>query len=91
MSHYTLFARDEDGERPNAHEVESWHDSIQHMMQDVEYWEQVPHETRMAMLIVRDVCCWMLGHDHNPSLPDNLEMWANAYRAFRGTDESFNN
>lgn len=91
MSHYTLFAANEEGTRPNAHEVESWHDAITGMMQDEEYWDQVPHDTRQAMLVVRDVCCWMLGHNHNPSLPENLSMWAEAYRAFRGTDQTFGN
>lgn len=90
MSHYNLFATTEDGLRPNAHEAEAYHDMLEEIIKDDEFWNDQEPETQQAMLICRDCMCWVLGHD-NEAVAANLAKWADAWRNFNGYAQRFDN
>ena len=77
------------GNRPTHYEMEEYHDFIEEMLKSG-FWDAQDGMTQQAMLVVRDVLCWVLGHD-NDAVPENLNNWANAYKSNNGLRDSFPN
>lgn len=90
MSHYNLFAADESGERPNAHEAEAYHDMLEEMINDDDFWRLQENGVRQAMLVVRDCFCWALGHE-NDALAHHLLKWTDEWREYKGHGQRFDN
>jgi hypothetical protein len=60
------------------------------MMEDEDYWNGLPHDTRQALFVVRDTLCWLLGHD-NDAFALNIRKWVEQYSEHRGLGPRFDN
>lgn len=88
-----MFQSDESHERssnrPTHYEMEQYHDFIEEILASG-FYDVQDNMTQQAMLIVRDVLCWVLGHD-NPSMETNLKNWSNAYKKSGGLRDHYPN
>jgi len=77
------------GTRPTQYEIEQYHDFIEDMLHSG-FWDAQDTLTQQAMLVCRDVLCWILGHE-NDSMATNMRNWSDGYKKSTGFRDNFPN
>jgi hypothetical protein len=87
----TLWSNDGNNRRPTVIEIEQAHDILCDMLDDPSMKENAPADVQMAILISRDVLCYVLGHEENAAFAENLQQWSKAFFADLGGEERYDN
>ncbi len=80
-----------DAERPEKEKLDEYHNFLEEMMKDRDFWMRLDKPTQQAMFVCRDTLCFVLGHNKNRSMEQNIQTWVNGYMSYKGISRSHPN
>lgn len=75
--------------KPTLYEREEYHDFLERFMAS-DFFEALPNDTQLAVIVCRDTLCWTLGHE-NETFALNMGSWSEYFKNHHGKQDSFRN